>query len=308
MSLTLITNPVGSATSKFFAGYQPCEFIFKREDLAITSVTSGTGGAKINHAGDLTSLLSAGDTIYLYSEATNYIYDGSFEIITIVAGEITIDTPYVVTGTGGYINYFKNYYVELQCVHPTLPDFNRLPFSLESDGDAAGNITIDVSIINELNTQRGEISEQFLSDSVTEFEVKYRQVYSGSSESFTLVDNKLVIMLHCIEVPDENQILNDFDLPKLYLGYPSAVVAAITDNGASSTCEMLYNELDLNENVIASGTLGTLDADVNGFLLFEWESGISVDDQTKMINFKFNIIGIYDFATPDFATPDFVVS
>ena len=111
MSLTLVNNPVGAADRKIFAGFQPCEFIFKREDLAITSVTSGTGGAKITHPGDLTSVLSEGDTIYLYSEgATNYVYDGSFEILSIVAGEITVDTPYIETGTGGYINYLKNYY------------------------------------------------------------------------------------------------------------------------------------------------------------------------------------------------------
>ena len=67
MSLTLITNPV-SGTSEIFAGFLPIEFIFKREDLAITSVTSGTGGAKINHAGDLSSYLSAGDSIYVYRE------------------------------------------------------------------------------------------------------------------------------------------------------------------------------------------------------------------------------------------------
>jgi hypothetical protein len=64
MSLILTTNPVGSAASKFFAGFQKCEFVFKREDLSVTSIDSGTDAkARINHAGDLTSYLDPGDTI-----------------------------------------------------------------------------------------------------------------------------------------------------------------------------------------------------------------------------------------------------
>lgn len=292
-----------------FAGFQPCEFVFKREDLAITSVDSGTGAkARINHAGDLTSYLSVGDTVYLYSEATDYTYDGVFEILIIAAGEITVNTDYVQTGGGGYINYFKNYYVELQCVHPTLPLFNLLPFSLQSDGDAAGNVIIDVSIVNELNRQRGAIVEGFLSDSVTEFEIKYRQVYEGSSESFTLVDDKLLIMLFAIDEPEQDSILNQFDIPKLYLGYPGAIVAALLARPASSTCEMLYEEQDINGNVITSGTLGVQDADVSGFLLWEWEAAASVDLQTKFINFDFNIVGIYDYDDDDYDSDDYVTS
>jgi len=309
MSLTLNTNLVGTGTRKMFAGFQPCKFIFKREDLEITSVDSGTGAkARINHTGDLTSYLNVGDTVYLYSEATDYTYDGVFEILIITAGEITVDTDYVQTGTDGYINYYKNYYVELQCVHPTLPTFNLLPFNLQSDGDAAGNVIIDVSIINELNKQRGEISESFLSDSVTEFEVKYRQVYEGSSESFTLVDDKLLIMLFAIDEPEQDSILNQFGNPKLYLGYPGAIVAALLARSTGSMCEMVYDEQDINGNIIDSGTLGEQDADVNGFLLWEWPSNVSVNIQTKFINFDFEIVSIYDFAEPDFASPDFVTS
>lgn len=309
MSLTLNTNPVGSDSSKFFAGFQPCEFVFKREDLAVTSVTSGTGGAKVNHAGDLSSYLEAGDTIYLYSEGNNYTYNGSFEILSITAGEITVNTPYIETGTGGYINYYKNYYVELQCVNPSLPDVNLLPFSLQSDGDAAGNVIVDVSIINELNVQRGDLAEEFISDSVTEFEVKYRQVYEGSSESFTLVDGKLLIMLYAIDEPSENEVLNQFDEPHLYLGYPANIVLALKEKGASDTFELTYNELDINKNNIASGTLGELDADTgSGFYSWLWPSDAAIEAQTNFIEFNFEVTGIYDFAEPDFDSGDFVTS
>lgn len=306
MSLTLVTNPVGSAATKIFAGLKPIEFIFKREDLAITNVVSGTGGVKINHAGDLTAYLTAGDSIYLHSAGTGYTYDATGTILTIVAGEITIDVPYIVTGTGGYINYFKNYYVELQCVRDTLPDVNLLPFSLQSDGDAAGNIKIDVSTVNDLNRQRGAIAQQHLATSSQEFEVQYKQVYTGSAESFTLVDDKLLIVLYCPENPVTEEVLNQFDLPKLYLGYSGALVIAHDADIASSTLEMTYKEQDANKADITTDTLGSQASDVNGFLMWAWLNNATVDDQTKYIEFNLKKTALYDFAAPDFGYPDFL--
>lgn len=308
MALTLTTNPVGSAAYKIFAGFQPIEFVFKREDLAIVNVTSGTGGAKINHAGDLSAYLSAGDSVYLYSEGTNYTYDAVGTVLAVAAGEVTTDIPYIETGTGGYMNYFKNYYVELQAVHPTLSSVNLLPFSFEADGDAAGNVVIDVSLVNDLNSQRNGITQELISESVTEFEVKYRQVYTGSSEAFTLIDNKLLICLYATEAPEAEVILNSFDMPKLYLGYPAGIVVAHAGAAAGTTVEMTYKEKNIQGNTIASGTLGTLDSEDNGLLMWQWLAAASVEDTTKYIEFDFEYAALYDFETPDFASPDFVIS
>jgi hypothetical protein len=305
MALTLITNPVGTDASKIFAGFLPVEFIFKREDLSITSVTAGTGGAKITHAGDLTSYLSEGDTIYLYSIGTGYTYNITTDILSIVAGEITVDASYIVSGTGGYINYFKNYYVELQCVNPSLSDVNLLPFSLQSDGDMAGNIRIDVSIVNELNLQRGVITEGLQTASVQQFEVKYRQVYVGSAESFTLIDNKLIILLYATETPDDEVILNSFTVPKLFLGYPGALTISNLADVASSTIQLNYNELDINKNTITSGLLSAIASDVNGFLLWKWPANASLNQSTKFVEFDFSVAGTFDFKAIDFAYPDF---
>lgn len=307
MALTLTTNPVGSTNSKVFAGFLPVEFIFKREDLAVTSVTAGTGGAKINHAGDLTSVLAAGDTLYLYSEGTDYTYDTTTTIITIVAGEITVEAPYIVTGTGGYINYLKNYFVELQCINPDLTDVNLLPFSLQSDGDAAGNISIDVSIVNDLNRQRGVIASGLISESVKEFEVKYREVYDGSSNSFTIVTNKLVILLYATETPDDEVILNSFDIPEIYLGYPAALVASNLADSTGSTVTMSYDELDINQLTTTTGSLDTIDSDVNGFILWEWPAASTVGPTTKFIEFELSVAATFDFLIGDFAHPDFLV-
>jgi len=306
MSLTLVTNPVGSSAQKLFAGFLPIDFVFKREDIAITSVTAGTGGAKISHAGDLSAYLLPGDSVYFYSVGTNYTYNKTATVLSVTAGEVTTDADYIETGTGGYMNYFKNYYVELQCVHKANSDINLLPFSIESDGDNAGNITIDVSIMNDLNNQRGAIVQGQDTGSFQEFEVKYRQVYEGSAEAFTLLDEKLVIVLYATEAPEGGVILNQFDLPTIYLGYPAALAVANSGGIVGNNTEMVYEELDINQQLVTSGTLGTIAQDLNGFLVWEWLETATVNNNTKYINFDFRTASVFDFLDPDFAYPDFL--
>ncbi len=295
MAITLVTNPVGSEASKFFAGLQKCELIFKREDIAITGVESGSGGIKINLGTDLSGYLTAGDTIYLYSEGTDYTYDQTGTILAITANDITISGNYIQNGTGGYINYLKNYFIEVQCVDKSYPTANLLPFNLQSDGDAAGNIQVDVSIMNELNDPGGSI----------EFEIQYRQVYTGSSESFTLVDNKLFVICNTIDVPVEGDILNHFDEPCLFLGYPANLKVINKALAASGTMELTYNELDFNKEVIVAGTLGSKLADFNGFISWTWAYNTSLNEQTEYVQFNLAAEIFYDFLAGDFAFPDF---
>jgi hypothetical protein len=308
MALTLVTNPVGSAASKIFAGFKPIEFIFKREDLAIIDIESGTGGIKINVTTDLTTYLSEGDSIYVYSEGQDYTYDGIGSILSITSNEITLDIPYIQSATGGYINYLKNYFVELQCISTAFDSVNLLPFSLQSDGDAAGNISIDVSIMNDINIKRGVIAKGLATESSKSFKVKYRQVYTGSNESFTVISDKILVVVFATETPETDVILNKLTLPKLFLGYQGAVAIARKGGTTGESVEMKYNELDINQISIANSTLGNLDAGLNGFCIWEWHSNVSVNDKTMYIQFENMAVGAADFVSPDFASPDFVTT
>jgi hypothetical protein len=306
MALTLVTNPVGSGTVKLFPGFRPVEFVFKREDLAITSVESGSGGIQINVGTDLTSYLEVGDTIYVYSEGADYTYNVNGTILSLTATDITIDIPYVQDATGGYINYLKNYYVELQCVDRVFPTSQVLPFSLTSDGDADGNISIDVSVANDLNRQREAITEGHLINSRKEFEIQYRQVYQGSSENFTLIDNKAVVLIYATEEPINDEILNTFDVPKLYLGYSAQLVIAHEEDSVNSTMKMTYRELDANRVVVDTGALTELDSDVNGFLAWEWPSDAVVSLATKFIEFDFDLNALAEYDHNDYASTDYI--
>lgn len=306
MALTLVTNPVGTAAVKLFAGFKPVEFIFKREDLAITGVESGSGGLRVNVTTDLTSYLSVGDSIYVYSEGAAYTYDAVGTILSLTATDITTDIAFVQVGTGGYINYLKNYFVEMQCVDKDFASSNKLPFSLNSDGDSAGNISIDVSIVNDLNRQRGAIADGHIDESRQEFEVQYREVYEGSSNSFTLIDDKLIVLLYATEDPETETILNQFDVPKIYLGYPAAFVIAKEADEASSKLTLSYNELDINNTLITSADLSELSSDVNGFLMWAWSADASISEATKYIEFSTGVEAGFDFLAGNFAYPDFL--
>ena len=306
MALTLVTNPVGSASSKIFAGLQPIEYIFKREDLAITGVTSGAGGITVTVATNITSVLTQGDSIYVYSEGTGYTYDGVGTILSISATEIVVDLTFFVTGTGGFINYKKNYYVEMMLVNKNLTDANILPFTLQNDGNAAGNISIDVSIANDLNRQRGIIAKTAISESRTEFEIKYRECYIGISNTYTLIDNSLVIVVHAPECPEIEEILNNFDTPRIYLGYPAGLVVAHKGGTVGSTIEVNYIEKNRNLEGVAVGSLGTLDSGENGFLMWAWAANTVVQQSTRFVDFNFTFTATYDFLTGDFSDTDFV--
>ena len=74
MSLTVVENPITTSdfVNNVFAGFLPCEFKFKREDQAIATIGSGTDAKiEITITGvDLTSFLSASDSIYLYAPSS----------------------------------------------------------------------------------------------------------------------------------------------------------------------------------------------------------------------------------------------
>ena len=295
MSLEIITNPAVNATN-LKAGFEAIDFIMKREDLAIIDIEAGTGGIKINHVGDLSSYLTAGDSVYVYAEGTNYVYDGIGKVVSVVSTELTLDIPFIEAAAGGYINYFKSYYAEMQLVHPNNDDINLLPFTLQSDGDAAGNVIFDLSIINDLNSQVDVIANSFLTESRKEFQIKYRQVYTGSSESFVLISNKNISVLYTVETPEQDEIINGFEVPKLYLGYDSALIVAHLDT-IQDLVEVIYNVLDANNTVLDDGTLGEISENGNnGLYMFKFDGDTVISETAKYLEFTalFTELGEYD--------------
>ena len=309
MSLVLVDNPViteGGIVKNLFAGFLPVEFKFKREDLGITNVAQGPNNTVIVTTNiDLSSELSVGDSAYLFSEGSTYVYDESGEVLTVTATTITINAQFVENTTSGYINYKQNYFVEAELVSVSNTDVRILPFSLKDDGDNAGNATIDVSIANDKNELEFEYVLDQLEDARLKFKVQYREVWEGSSESFTLIDDE-VILYFATDQPEIEQFLQELDEAFVYEGYPFGAILLHSDqNSDAGSIVIKYDELDINQSVIvADNSIGVVPSDDYGQIFANLDKDTSYDVDTEHVRFKAELTDVA-FFDPAFFDPAF---
>lgn len=311
MSLTLTKNPVtteGGIIKNIFPGYRPVEYEFKREDLQITSIGESGGNIEITIGVDLTTYLSPGDYIYLSSPGISgtFDYDLVAEILNVTATTIELDSLFIEGAASGYINYFLNYYVEVELVGVENVNRKILPFNLINDGDQAGNITIDVSVANDKNRQMFEFLTQEETAGRLKFNVRYRQVYDGSAESFTEI-NDPVILVYAWEQMETDEIINSFDLPKLYKGYDFGVIASHSDqNGTNSFVALDYDELNINQiEVSSANAIGQLDIDLFGMLFYHIPKSTIFDNTTEYVRINGSYTNLPDYMAGDYADVEY---
>lgn len=312
MSLTLTESPVivdGGVTYNLFAGFLPVEYKFKREDLQILTLSQGADNTVLLLiTEDLTSILSVGDSIYLYApgDSLAYTYDMQGEILEITATTIRLDLQYIESCSSGYINYLPNYYVEAQLVHVDNSLIQMIDFSLTDDGDLAGNIIIDVSIANDKNSQYFAALSQELTNSRIKFKIQYRQVYDGSSESFTLI-NEEIILVYATQQMELDEFINDFDNPEIYKGYDCGIVFAHSDaNNQNTAISIYYDELDRNKyNINTDNLIIQFDASDYGFLFTFWDKATSLNANTEYIKFKAAYTALADYDAADYDGSDY---
>ena len=294
MSILLTNNPVvteGGVVKNLFAGFEPVEFIFKREDAQISGVGLGIdNNLLINTTSDLSGYLNVGDFVYVNSQGLTFEYDSVGEIIAITVSTITISVDFIEGTSNGYINYYKNYYLEVEIVNVNNSAVKVLPFSLIDDGDSAGNITIDVSIVNDLNIQFFEYLRQEMTASRTLFKIQYRQVWDINTDSYIVVDDE-IILAYATQQPEIETFINELDNPKLWKGYPFGVILAHSDeNSDNNGLNFSYDELDINKSTLVSGNgLGSLQASDEGFLFIDIDKGTTYNADTEYIR----LIGVY---------------
>ena len=259
MALTLVNNPVtinGSTTNNLFAGFEDVEFTFKREDLQIVSIGAGIDSKLLITVGlDLTAILSTGDEIYLFAPSSvansNFKYDGVYTIETINATEILCEELFIEASESGYINYLPNYFVEAELVNVDNSDIKVIPFRLKDDGDLAGNININVSIANDLNELEFVSNSSELTDARIKFKMQYRQVYDGSSESFTLISDEIILYFGTEQPEQIETLISAFDEPKIYKGYDSGIIYLHSDSNTPEPLLFIrYEQLDLNKDTL----------------------------------------------------------
>jgi hypothetical protein len=330
MAIELIKYPVTFAdgiVNNVFAGFQPLEIEFVREDLAIVSVGDSGGSLLVTVAGDLSALLNVGEWLYLYAEAVGFNYDNSFQIsnITYAAPNtlITLNTAYIANSSTGYINYKQNYFVEAKLVNVDNNAILIYPDTLDDDGTPAGDITINISspvdyLSNEILTSSGEVS-----NSRVRFSVMVREVWrENQTNSFVLIDstfdnllpdstvlNVPIIVTYAADSQTPEKFVNDFDMPRMWEGYPfSLAILHSIDNFEGEKIAVTFDELDINQDVISTeNPLFEFEPTAFGFLQVNFSDNTNtIADNTRYLNFTFGNTAAADYETVDYDDTDYL--
>lgn len=311
MSITLINNPVtteSGITYNLFAGFEEVNFGFKREDAQVNGVGLGIdNNLLIQTQSDLSNYLNEGDFVYIFSTGLTHTYDDVGEVIAITSSTITISVDFIENTTSGYINFYRNYFLECQLVNVNNSAVKILPLNLTDDGDNAGNIDIDVSIANDLNEQMlGEFSSGAMQESRVVFKLQYREVWDENQESsYTLIDDE-IILVYATEQMLVETFVNELDNPTFYRGYNYGVVLAHSkQNNEDTGIGVTYDELDINKIIINSGNpLVTLDASQDGFLFASINKNINLTNDTEYLQLNAEYRGL-NFFDPAFFNNNF---
>jgi len=301
MALTLINTPVvteGGIVKNLFAGFLPVVFQFKREDLQIVSIGLGVGdNIRLTIAEDLTSELSVGDSLYLDATGVaGYRYENSGRVTAITSTTIDLDIIFVENAATGYINYLKNWFIEAELVGSDNQAIKILPFSLKDDGDLAGNISLDVSIGNDRNDNIFEFISDEIEGARVAFKMQYKQVYSGSSEPFTLIGDE-IILVYATEQPEHESFLNSLDEAVFYQGYPfGAILAHSKQNSTDQGLNIKYDELDINKvDLTTDNPIINLDSNKQGFIFANIDKTTVWNSSTEYIRIKADYSGLAQY-------------
>lgn len=189
MSLTVTQRPTTSILSNtcvHSAVGNPVLYKFQREDYQSNTLSNSAGNLRIVLTGDLTSVITVGDSVYYKSD--NGVYSGYYEVGTISYSApdttITFVGGYTAAGTTGFINLTTrlNYKAHIEVYD------SELISTLRVSPDSTGLITVDVSRVlwSRMNPDydfpfNTEVVQEV--DLYREFYIKYQGFWIGGSIS-----------------------------------------------------------------------------------------------------------------------------
>jgi hypothetical protein len=316
MSISLVSYPVtinSGIINNIVPGFQNIFIEFKREDIAVVSISQGTNNTiVVEIAGDLSSSILVGDWVYLYSQGSTYLYDLSAEVLEVtVPGNtnVRIDSQFIEASTGGYLNYKQNWFLESKLVNPDNNNILEYPSLFANDGNANGEIKVSVSPLVDA------LSSQILSNSgeITEArniaQLMYREVWrEDDTQVFVLLAETPIIVTYSADSQGAEKFINDFDLPVYWAGYPFSIMFHHSkQNYVGKSLIVDYDELDINNDLISSdNSLVNFSSSEYGFLQVNFTDNLNaISDNTKFLKININESSLADFKAGDFKAGDF---
>ncbi|MCK5613025.1 hypothetical protein KAR91_64730 [Candidatus Pacearchaeota archaeon] len=317
MSVALTSYPVVTSSGKvrnIFAGFQAVELEFKREDIAIVTVSQGANNKiLIDISGDFTTDLNVGEWVYLFAEGATFTYDNSFQILDVTFNspntEITVNGDYIENASTGYCNYKQNWFLEAKLVNPDNNDILNYPQLLQNDGNPNGEIEVNVSMLVDFLKNEILSSSQEITDGRQECQVMYRESWrEDDTDTFTLVDQESIIIIFAAEDSEIEDFVNGFEIPKMWEGYPFLLnVLHSLENYSGERVSISFDELDINKDDIILDTLLTnFNPSAFGILQANFNDNIKViESNTRYIRFNANSSGNADYETGDYDDDDY---
>lgn len=296
MSTTIVSRPSSTVSSgydsKFCSVHNPIIYRFERKDYTVTEVRRFGTKAQPVVASDITSELTVGDYIFVYS-ADLGSKSGTITSFTFAGGETLIITDIEFPGLG--IDSGSGYYLNLTTDRPDykvkVDIYDKSDNLIASVPDnypfADGILYFDVAPflrdrVN--NTFGGSYSAVNAKDenSTIEFYIKYLVSYTGSSNSeiddssfnfFACNTTKQVLQEHGSNIgehvsfnadlaeADKAQFLCPFEKPIYWEGYPFTLNFIFQDTGASPTLSREEENFDTSGASIGTTSTNLVDTD-----------------------------------------------
>lgn len=189
MALTLTSRPL----TNYIAVKNQCLYRFKREDFAATTINPGSPNVTVTIVGDVTASITAGQLVTAISTDLTIQRSGTVISSTFSAGNTTVtfaNSGASVGALGGYLNNLSRTQYRVQ-VEVYEQGTNRLIGTFDFSPDKLGQVKADVSAII-----RSQIAPDITATTVTpytwftdnvveSFYIKYREVWTSSSNSQT---------------------------------------------------------------------------------------------------------------------------
>lgn len=284
MALTQLDYPVTGEEGSFmniFPSQKKLNVNFKRLDVLISSIASGTGGiVELTVGAPLDVDLIAGDYIVW---ATNSYKLRTSRVVQVISSTI-IEVDDVFTSSdasNGFVNYRKSWFLEARFVAANTPtdqqtnvelvidDFSQVPNALD------GNLSLDLSIIKDVLSPDISLSTGVALSLSKVFKFQYRESYTGNRDGVWVSPNiapanDTPIML---VLASKSIVFNDFsdsfiDIINFAQDYPlilNYIYSDINDNGASEL-EFKYNQFSLNKTLISTISIGSF-SDTSGVII-----------------------------------------
>jgi hypothetical protein len=318
MAITLTTYPTttdGGTINNCFAGFGAVEIEYKREDAQIISISQGVDNQiLISVAGDLTSSLNIGESLYLFASGVSYSYDLNAKIVLIVFGgvntSVTIESDFIQSASLGYVNYKQNYFLEAKLVDPVNNNIKIYPSLLSDSGTPSGIVKINCSpVVDFLQSEILATSDEISAGRVA-LVAMYREVWrENQAESFVLQAGDKIVIFYGADNSEQEEFINGFEVPKLWEGYPFIIsLLHSTVNNAGEPLTTTFDELNINQDTLTSANaLHTFGVNEEGVLQSNFNDNIvAINANTRFLNMIINSNIIFDYETGDYNDNDYL--